>query len=182
MEIILILMLIVFITVLTVTIKQFILLKNEISYLPQEIKQDLQNTHPLVGENIQSIIPEDWSIPLKGTIIQFASASCASCHSAVEQLIEDKKIYKMEHYVFVIPPEDNTKSRDQYKSFIGKYKDLVNILPYSKEVTEKMNITQFPTFIVVDQDGIISIVTVLIKKLNYFLMQKMKIQGDNNEL
>lgn len=178
LEIILIFLFIVFITILIVTYKQLISLNKEISYLPKEIKRDLQNSHPLIGESIHDVGPGNWDIVKKDVIIQFASPSCASCHSAVEELIEANKLYNTDIYVVVMPSEDNKES----SNFIEKYKDLVTILPYSREVTEIMNITQFPTFIIVNKEGIISLVTVLIKKLDYFMIQMLKTHGDTNEV
>lgn len=172
-----ILLFIVFITMLICTFKQYIFLNNEISYLPQEIKLDLENNHPLIGESIHTVGPNNWVIAPKNVIIQFVSPTCSSCHSTIEQVIEKNKLYRTEIYVVVMPTDDNKKSRD----FIDKYKDIVNFLPYSSEVTEKMDIIQTPTLMIVDQKGVISLVTGFIKKLDYFMLEMVKIQGDNNE-
>lgn len=175
---IIILLFIVFITMLAFTFKQYRVLNNEISYLPPEIKLDLQNNHPLVGESIHTLGPSNWVIPPKNVIIQFASPTCSSCHAAIEQLLVDNKVYKAEIHIVLMPTDDNKKSRN----FIDMYKDLVNFLPYSSEFIEKMNIKQNPTFMVIDQEGEISLVTSLIKKLDYYMLEKVKIQGESNEL
>lgn len=176
MDVILVIATVCFSIITILSCYQYRSLQEELSYLPKE-KIDVQTEHPLVGENIKMIMPDSWSIPPRRSIIQVSLTSCSSCHSALEQLLKNNNRYNADHYVMSVAYGNGAEEKEKIEEFIDNYKNLVGILPYSQEFLEKVNISQYPTFVFVNQDGIIEIVTSLAERLDSFLTKQSRRKG-----
>ncbi|QSX23447.1 hypothetical protein [Priestia megaterium] len=168
MNIILVTASICFFIIAILNLYQYRTLEEELGYLPKE-EINLQVKHPLVGENIETIMPHNWSLPSRRLIIQVSLTSCSSCHSALEQLLKNKNRYNAEYYVMSVAYGNRAEEKKKMEEFIDNYKNLVGILPYSQEFLEKADISQYPTFLFINQDGIIEMITSLAGKLDSFL-------------
>ncbi|QSF35852.1 hypothetical protein ICR95_25600 (plasmid) [Priestia megaterium] len=148
---------------------QYRALNIELSYLPNIEANVEQLEHSLMGEDIRTIMPHNWNIPSKRLIIQVSLTSCSSCHVALEQLLKNKNKYKAEYYVMSVASGNRDEEKNKIKEFIYQYKDSVKTLPYSKEFLDRADISQYPTFIFINHDGKIEMVTSLAGKLHSFL-------------
>lgn len=122
----------------------------------------------LVGKQIKNIVPKDWIFPEKRIVIQISLQGCSSCQVTLEQLLKRKEIYNAEFYVMSVKFDgilaDEKKISDE----------KVNVLNFSQDFLDKLNISQYPTFIYVNTQGTIEYITPLAGNLDSFLLKPVK--------
>ncbi len=96
---------------------------------------------------------------LKGKVIifNFWFVACKPCVSEIPDLNELVSKYDKKGVVFVAP---GTDSQEAITKFTVKQPFNYTILPDSRSLSDKVNITSYPTHFVVDQSGIIRAVFV----------------------
>jgi thiol-disulfide isomerase/thioredoxin len=87
-------------------------------------------------------------------VLDFWGTWCPVCREALPSLIELQKKYRDKQVTFVSVSSDNDEQT--WKSFIAKnHMDWPQYIDLSGEVLRDFNINSYPTYIVLDRDGVI---------------------------
>lgn len=148
-------------------------LKYELNYLPEPSDE----VHiPLLGEKIGHHLP---FLPIKSacTIIQFASPTCSSCSSAVEEMLMYSQKYSFPYYVLTYKDKANGWNQineEKYIKFVEKFNNAVQIYSASDELIKTLQVDQFPFIYVVNEDGVVIHGTSLVDSVNEFVKKLSK--------
>lgn len=122
-------------------------LKTEIGYLPQ-IGQKIKSKFK--GLNITNSLKLPDYLKHKPSIVMIVSSTCYPCHIQLEEFTNKYLKYKNRFVCF-------TTNEDQltYNSILNKYEKYFTIYPLSKELVDRLNITAFPTILLLNSDGVV---------------------------
>ncbi|WP_010490977.1 TlpA family protein disulfide reductase [Paenibacillus elgii] len=123
-----------------------------------------------IGMNLREYFPfpSDDEAP---AIVMFASPSCDVCHHELEKLLalKQKTGFSIPILCFVEREDRN------YETFIQEFDNRLPLLPAEKETLIELQISSFPSFFIVDSNGIIRYPGKFIKEIISVLQDKRKI-------
>lgn len=123
-------------------------LKDEVSFLPKKVENI--PIHPLVGSRIQELHNFGrLSLNNSITILIFSDTTCPYCSVALEEFIQ--KI----HIPFGIPFKVVLQAANENEriDYVNLYGDYFEVIEHSDKFIKIFKLTQFPTFVVLDQQG-----------------------------
>ncbi|BFH69451.1 MAG: hypothetical protein E6230_11425 [Paenibacillus dendritiformis] len=125
-----------------------------------------------IGVNLSEYFPFPSGIGKAPAIVMFASPSCDVCHKELEKFLVQK------HKTGACPPLFCFVEREdhKYERFIHEFEHQVPLIPVSKERLADLQISNFPTFFVVDSYGIIRYPGHLMKEVVSVLQDKRKMK------
>lgn len=121
-------------------------LRYELSFLPQKGVNALQ--HSIIGKNLRGVFPDLAIAPAEYTIILVASPACAPCHQSLEEILAIRETLQHRFLCLV----ENSRPDDTDR-FLQQFSGSVTLLPVDIEDLLSLELIQFPTFLLVDQNG-----------------------------
>ncbi|MGF9912977.1 hypothetical protein ABEX47_20265 [Paenibacillus ehimensis] len=123
-----------------------------------------------IGMNLREYFPFPSEFDEAPAIVIFASPSCDVCHHELEKLLalKQKTGCSIPILCFV---ERNDRN---YETFIQEFDNRLSLLPADKETLIELQISSFPSFFIVDSNGVIRYPGKFIKEIISVLQDKRK--------
>lgn len=132
--------------------RQYGSLKRAVSTLPEADlaprKEVESGPHPILEQNLRRYLklpplPED-----ELAVVMFGSSTCGACSSQLESFLEVNRTLNAP-FAAVIGNEDEERQR----RYLEKYGSLFPVMPVHKEFLQMLQLTRFPTFVVMTGTG-----------------------------
>ncbi|USG67269.1 hypothetical protein NDK47_08345 [Brevibacillus ruminantium] len=143
-------------------------LNQQVSYLPEAPTQGKNNQpHPIIGKNLWNELSIE-STSVEGyRIVMISSPTCGACHHSLDYFFEksgDKNTG------FLCLTED---SEPEYaRAFMADYSKKTTVLLVDANTLINLQMTIFPTFLVLESNGIVVKKFLLVEHLLSYLTDK----------
>ena len=148
-------------------------LKLEISYLPKSPNR-LKAMHISEGRAILEEVDLPGKLREKHVVLLVSSPTCHPCHEALTEFLELNERLDFPFACLVV-----AERFEYYEKFLNDYRGRVEIVPIYERTLKRLGINKFPTFLVVDENGIILREYLIVQFLLKFLEEKRLIQLRN---
>lgn len=124
-------------------------LVREITFLPEHSRQ-MNISRPILGKNLWTTFSVQGDPGDNYTVVQIASPTCAPCHQSLEDFLQANQAFGLGFLCLVENSEPEFADM-----FIAQYSPLANVRAVEADLLMDAQIMRFPTFLVVDSNGIV---------------------------
>ncbi|MGG1662590.1 hypothetical protein [Brevibacillus sp. NRS-1366] len=123
-------------------------LKREVSILPEPRQMHIKNKW--MGNSIHEIVDLPETVKARHAVLLISSPTCPPCHEALADFLNQNK--RLQIPFTCLAEADHV---EYYEMFCHDYGEQAEIVPIKKELLKRLGIKRFPTFLVIDNNGII---------------------------
>lgn len=141
-----------FISILIININKFKIFKENVALLSPNIEKNegdpfLEILREKININEWIILPSKYQN--QKVIIQFARSGCIPCHQGLQKFIKLNKNVGAPFICLLTSEDEESK-----KQFINEFPSIT-IISVNQELIEALKINLFPTYLMIDEQGII---------------------------
>lgn len=127
-------------------------LNTELHFLPSGDQQkEMIIKHPIIGKNVGNILVDAHLLSSPFSIVIIVNQTCSFCLTELEELILENQSYHLP--IFTIISIENQAEGNAPSEKYSLYQHDVTQLQVEQETITKLEIHDFPTLLLVDQNG-----------------------------
>ncbi|CAJ1004262.1 MULTISPECIES: hypothetical protein [Bacillales] len=150
-------------------------LKMEISFLPQA-RYRSKPIQQSVGKSIGDMLALPAAVKDKISVLLVSSPTCPPCHEALSEFLRENERWQLPFACITEADE-----AEYFQKFYDDYNRFVDIIPFYRKNLKRLGITKFPTFLVINQEGVVLREFLLVPYLMKYLAQTIGKTGAGNE-
>ncbi|WP_289142823.1 hypothetical protein [uncultured Brevibacillus sp.] len=140
-------------------------MRREVSYLP-ELPHQMNMDNKRVGSNVHKIIDLCETVTGTHAVLMISLPTCRPCHDSLSEFLQQNKRLQIPFACLTMADEG-----EYYQMFCHDYGAQVEILPINETQLKRMGVNRFPTFLIIDNNGIILREFILVEYLIRYIEQ-----------